>query len=112
MKSLLSMKGITKRYPGVVALNQVDLELKSGEVLALVGENGAGKSTLIKTLCGVIRKDEGSISIEGEEVQIQGPLDAQKAGIRAVDVYKRQLSERSFKLESLTPTMADALAVK
>lgn len=97
MKSLLSMKGITKRYPGVVALNQVDLELKSGEVLALVGENGAGKSTLIKTLCGVIRKDEGSISIEGQEVQIQGPLDAQKAGIRAV--------QQHF---SLIPTMSVA----
>lgn len=97
MKSLLSMKGITKRYPGVVALNHVDLELGSGEVLALVGENGAGKSTLIKTLCGVIRKDEGSISIDGEEVQIQSPLDAQKVGIRAV--------QQHF---SLIPTMSVA----
>ncbi len=97
MKSLLSMKGITKRYPGVVALNHVDLELDKGEVLALVGENGAGKSTLIKTLCGVIRKDEGTISIDGEEVHISNPLDAQKAGIRAV--------QQHF---SLIPTMSVA----
>lgn len=97
MKSLLSMKGITKRYPGVVALNHVNLELKSGQVLALVGENGAGKSTLIKSLCGVIRRDEGTISINGEEVQISSPLDAQKAGIRAV--------QQHF---SLIPTMSVA----
>ena len=97
MKPLLLMRGITKRYPGVVALNHVDLELKSGEVLALVGENGAGKSTLIKTLCGIIQRDEGTISISGEEVQISNPMDAQKAGIRAV--------QQHF---SLIPTMSVA----
>lgn len=97
MKSLLSMKGITKRYSGVIALNNVDIELDYGEVLALVGENGAGKSTLIKTLCGIIEKDSGTISVDGNEVQISNPLDAQKVGIRSV--------QQHF---SLVPTMSVA----
>ena len=81
MKPLLSLKGITKKYSGITVLNQVDIELNQGEVLALVGENGAGKSTLIKIICGSIRKDEGSIRMDGKEVSISGPLDAQKLGI-------------------------------
>jgi len=60
---LLEMKGITKRFPNVVANEQVDLELYSGEVLALLGENGAGKSSLMNVLAGLYRADEGEIFI-------------------------------------------------
>ncbi len=87
MKPLLSLKGITKKYSGITVLNQVDIELNQGEVLALVGENGAGKSTLIKIICGSIRKDEGSIRMDGKEVSISGPLDAQKLGIYSVQQH-------------------------
>ncbi|MBN2829202.1 MAG: sugar ABC transporter ATP-binding protein, partial [Candidatus Cloacimonetes bacterium] len=97
MKSLLSIKGITKRYSGVMALNNVDIELAHGEVLAVVGENGAGKSTLIKAICGIIEKDNGTISVDGNEVRISNPLDAQQAGIRSV--------QQHF---SLIPTMSVA----
>ena len=64
----LEMKGITKQFPGVLALNQVDLSVYPGRVLALVGENGAGKSTLMKVLSGVHRRDAGEILIEGKSV--------------------------------------------
>ena len=87
MKPLLSMKGITKKYSGITVLNNVDVELESGQVLALVGENGAGKSTLIKILCGSIQSDGGSISIDGQEVNITGPLAAQNQGIFSVQQH-------------------------
>ena len=66
MDILLSMKNIHKRFSGVHALKGVNLELKKGEVLSVVGENGAGKSTLMNILCGSIRKDEGEIWIENK----------------------------------------------
>jgi len=81
---LLRMDGIQKRYPGVYALQGVDLELHSGEVLALMGENGAGKSTLIKVLGGACIPDSGNISIDGESVQIKHPVDASRAGIGVI----------------------------
>ena len=83
-KILLSMRGIGKNFPGVRALNNVDFTLRAGEIHALMGENGAGKSTLIKVLTGVYGKDAGTISIEGKEVFIRSPQDAQKAGISTV----------------------------
>ena len=64
---ILTMKGIDKSFPGVHALDHVDLEVRKGEVLALMGENGAGKSTLIKVLTGVYSKDEGQIFIDGND---------------------------------------------
>lgn len=67
---LLRMQGITKSFPGVKALNNVDLELDEGEVLALLGENGAGKSTLMKILGGIYSKDSGKIFLNGKEVEI------------------------------------------
>ena len=82
--SLLSMRDIDKSYPGVHALKSVNLELKAGEVLALLGENGAGKSTLIKVLAGAVLPDQGSIQIDGRDVQISGPVDALRAGIGVI----------------------------
>ncbi len=81
---LLSMDGIEKSFPGVKALNGVHLDLKKGEVHAVVGENGAGKSTLIKVLAGVHMPDSGSTIINGEPVHFSTPLDAQEAGIAVI----------------------------
>ncbi|MDK2934326.1 MAG: ribose transport system ATP-binding protein [Clostridiales bacterium] len=81
---LVSMQGIEKYFPGVHALKNVSLELRKGEVLALLGENGAGKSTLMKILTGVYNKDEGQIFFEGKEVQIDNPKAAQELGISII----------------------------
>lgn len=78
---ILTMKQIDKTFPGVHALDQVDFEVKRGEVHALMGENGAGKSTLMKVLTGIYRKDSGSITYEGREVEYSNPKEAQDAGI-------------------------------
>ena len=81
---LLEMTGVNKRFPGVYALKNVDFELESGEVHALLGENGAGKSTLMKILGGIYSIDEGKIFIEGTEVKINDVKDAQKNGISII----------------------------
>ena len=81
---LLNLQGIDKVFPGVRALQGVDFKLRSGEIHALMGENGAGKSTLIKVLTGVYTKDNGYIYLEGKEVQIRSPQDAQHLGISTV----------------------------
>ena len=78
---ILEMKGISKRFPGVVALDAVELEIYPGEVVALAGENGAGKSTLMKILGGVYQPDEGQVRIEGEDVSIRSVSDAIGRGI-------------------------------
>ena len=77
----VSMEGISKYFGEVVALEDVDLELRRGEVLALVGDNGAGKSTLIKCLAGVHEPDAGRIRVDGAEVEIETPRDAKALGI-------------------------------
>ena len=78
---LLAMAGISKRFPGVVALDDVSLAVARGEVVALVGENGAGKSTLMKILGGVHQPDAGEIRLDGRPVQIRGVVDAMHNGI-------------------------------
>ena len=78
---ILTMKGIDKSFPGVHALDHVDLEVRKGEVHALMGENGAGKSTLMKVLTGIYHKDAGTITYEGKEVEFTNPREAQDAGI-------------------------------
>lgn len=81
---ILELKGITKIFPGVKALNNVQFCLKKGEVHALMGENGAGKSTFIKVITGVHKAEEGEMFLNGEKVEFKGPRDAQLAGIAAV----------------------------
>ena len=83
-ETILRMYGIQKYFPGVHALDDARLEVKAGEVMALVGENGAGKSTLMKILTGVYTKDAGTIELFGSPVEIHGPRDAQAKGISIV----------------------------
>jgi ribose transport system ATP-binding protein len=78
---LIEMRGIGKKFPGVVASDHVDFTLASGEIVGLLGENGAGKSTLMKMLGGVYQPDEGEILIEGQPVTIRNVVDSQKLGI-------------------------------
>ena len=78
---LLNMHGIQKYFPGVHALDNAQLEVRAGEVVALIGENGAGKSTLMKILTGIYTKDEGTIEYFGQPIEINGPRDAQSKGI-------------------------------
>jgi ribose transport system ATP-binding protein len=80
----LEMRGIRKTFPGVVALDDVDLTLETGDVHMLLGENGAGKSTLMKILSGAYRRDAGSIAVRGEAVEIASPRDALALGIRVI----------------------------
>lgn len=81
---ILELKGITKIFPGVKALNNVQFQLRRGEVHALMGENGAGKSTFIKVITGVHAAEEGHMYLNGQEVHFKGTQDAQAAGIAAV----------------------------
>ena len=83
-KPILQMKNITKEFPGVKALDNVNLELHEGKVMALMGENGAGKSTLMKILSGVYKKNSGQIFYKGEETDIKGPKDAGEKGIAII----------------------------
>jgi len=81
---VLEMQGISKAFPGVRALQNVDFALRKGEIHALMGENGAGKSTLIKIMTGVYEKDAGQITIEGKPAHLRSPQDAQNLGIGTV----------------------------
>ena len=81
---ILRVEGISKGFPGVQALKDVHLEVRQGEVLVLVGENGAGKSTLMKILSGIYTKDEGTITFEGQEVELTSPLQAQQLGVTII----------------------------
>ena len=92
---MLEMKNITKRFPGVVALDQVSLEVYPFEVHALMGENGAGKSTLMKILTGVYSLDEGSITLEGRTFAVTDPRSAQRNGLAIIHQELNQVMELS-----------------
>ncbi|MBI3839385.1 MAG: sugar ABC transporter ATP-binding protein [Planctomycetia bacterium] len=81
---LISVRRVSKRYPGVLALEDISLEVAPGELLAIVGENGAGKSTLMKILSGVITEYEGEISLRGQTVRFRGTRDAERLGISII----------------------------
>ena len=84
MGTILSVKNISKSFPGVKALDDVSLDVKSGEIHALLGENGAGKSTFIKIVSGVFRADEGEIFMGDRKIDVKSPADAVEAGISVV----------------------------
>ncbi|TLN15034.1 ATP-binding cassette domain-containing protein, partial [bacterium] len=84
MTPILRLSGITKRFPGVLANDHIDLHLEEGEILALLGENGAGKTTLMNILYGLYQPDEGEISVRDKVIQVHSPTDAIKAGIGMV----------------------------
>jgi general nucleoside transport system ATP-binding protein len=84
MTNVLELRGITKRFPGVLANDQIDISLREGKILALLGENGAGKTTLMNILYGLYKPDEGKILVRGQEVEIHGPNDAIARGIGMV----------------------------
>ncbi|RYC31875.1 sugar ABC transporter ATP-binding protein, partial [Lichenibacterium minor] len=81
---LLEVDGVRKEFPGVVALDDVDLRIRRGSVHALMGENGAGKSTLMKIIAGVYQPDRGEIRLRGARTRIASPLDALEAGIAMI----------------------------
>ena len=92
---IVSMNNISKSFPGVKALDHVKFELRSGEVMALLGENGAGKSTLMKVLMGIYKADEGEILVEGQSVKIGNPTEAIKLGIGMMGIV--EMKEKSQK---------------
>jgi ABC-type uncharacterized transport system ATPase subunit len=88
-ETVLEARGITKRFPGVVANDQIDFEIKAGEIHAVLGENGAGKTTLMKVLFGEYQPDEGQIYLGGEPVNFKSPLDAIDLGIGMVHQHRK-----------------------
>src|ERR1700721_2782624 len=81
---ILEARNIVKRYGHVTALDGADLELRAGEVLAVIGDNGAGKSTMVKVLCGAVVPDEGELLLDGVPVHFSSPMDPRKRGIETV----------------------------
>jgi simple sugar transport system ATP-binding protein len=91
-ETVLEARGITKRFPGVVANNQIDLVIRAGEIHAVLGENGAGKTTLMNVLFGLLQPDEGEILVAGKRVKFRSPLDAIDVGIGMVHQHRKLVS--------------------
>ncbi len=100
MAAAIELTGITKRFPGVIANDSVDLTVETGEIHAICGENGAGKSTLMKILYGMQQPDEGTMKVEGKEVSFASPVDAIAAGIGMVHQHF-MLAEQLTVLENV-----------
>ena len=81
---VVELKHVTKRFPGVIAMRDMHIQIKPGEIHGLIGENGAGKSTLIKVLTGVHVPEEGEIYVDGQKVSFANPVQAREAGIACV----------------------------
>ena len=99
---LLELKGVCKSFPGVKALDNVQLALRPGTVHALMGENGAGKSTLMKCLFGIYKMDAGEIYMNGQKIQVDNPDEAMKLGIAMVHQELQPVPARSV-AENLFP---------
>lgn len=97
----LEMRGIYKEFPGVVANNYIDLQIKKGEIVSLLGENGAGKTTLMNILYGLYRMDKGEIYINNEKVNIRSPRDAINKGIGMVHQHFMLIDNHSV-LENIS----------
>jgi len=93
--TVLEARGITKRFPGVVANDKIDFEIKVGEIHAILGENGAGKTTLMKILFGQYQPDEGQIFVNGKQVKFRSPLDAIEMGIGMVHQHRKLVPAHS-----------------
>ncbi|MFN2160332.1 MAG: ABC transporter ATP-binding protein [Anaerolineales bacterium] len=94
-ETVLEARGITKRFPGVIANDKINFEIKAGEIHAILGENGAGKTTLMNILFGLYQPDEGEIIIAGESVRLRSPLDAIDLGIGMVHQHRKLVSAHS-----------------
>lgn len=102
---LLELRKITKRFPGTIALSEVDLQILPGEVHALVGENGAGKSTLMKIIVGIYKPDDGEIWFDGEKIHFMTPAEALNSGISMIPqelnpIMEMTIAENIFFIES------------
>ena len=95
MNEFISVKGITKAYPGVCALDDVSVEFARGEIHAVIGENGAGKSTLMKVLSGAILPDRGVITVEGREYQGLTPRQSLDLGVQVIYQELNQIGNLS-----------------
>lgn len=104
---LLELRGMTKSFPGVLANDNVDLLLESGEIHALLGENGAGKSTLVKMIYGILKADKGDIKWQGEAVTISNPAMARRLGIAMVFQHFSLFDSLSV-TENIALSMEDA----
>ena len=91
-ETVLEARGITKRFPGVVANDRIDFEIRAGEIHAVLGENGAGKTTLMNILFGLLQPDEGEIYIRDNGVKFRSPLDAIDLGIGMVHQHRKLVS--------------------
>ena len=91
MDYIIEMLGITKEFPGIKANDNVTLQVKKGEIHALLGENGAGKSTLMSVLFGLYQPEEGVIKMKGQEVKVESPLEANSLGIGIILQYFKTL---------------------
>ncbi|HLC05455.1 MAG TPA: ABC transporter ATP-binding protein [Anaerolineales bacterium] len=90
--TVLEARGITKRFPGVIANDRIDFEIRAGEIHAILGENGAGKTTLMKILFGLLQPDEGGIYVQGEKVTFRSPLDAIDLGVGMVHQNRKLIA--------------------